>query len=366
MDRGLYKSIVWVSGLVAALARRDIDPEELFRGSDVHSGLLGDASARISLNDWRGLVKRAMFLTRDPGLGITIASAASDSIHQIVGQIASACGTMREGMRMFERYRPLLGNTNRFDLIEEGERAYFVFAPLSPNPEAPHFDAELALGLVYRFSRRYAKHESEDAQEVWFSHATPAHVERYAEVFRCPVHFARRRNAILFHREHLDEPLIYANSVLLEVLRDGAERLLAEQGTPSLPERVRAMLRHEVDLRGVDAERVARLLKLDVRSFRRQLIEADGPWSVLIDEVRCRIACDELRRGSMPIGELSERLGFSEPSAFNRAFRRWTGTTPGKYGQEAASTPRGSGSLGRVRPPLPWRAATFNSPRRRA
>jgi hypothetical protein len=137
MDGGLYKSIVWVHALVGALTRRKIDRDELFRRSAVHPNLLGDARARISLSDWRALVQRAMFLTQDPGLGITIGGTAPDNIHHIVGQIASACGSMREAMRMFERYRPLLGNTNRFDLIEEGERAYFVFAPFYTDSLAP-------------------------------------------------------------------------------------------------------------------------------------------------------------------------------------------------------------------------------------
>jgi AraC-like DNA-binding protein len=339
MDTGLYKSIVWVHALVGALARCEIDREELFRGIDLEPSLLGDTRARISLAQWRLLVRRAMELTHDPGLGLTIASTAPDNVHQIVGQIATACGTMREGMRMFERYRALLGNTNRFDLVEEGERAYFAFTPLYPDPEAPQFDAELALSLVYRLSRRQAKRDNEDAQEVWFAHAAPAHAARYASVFRCPVRFGRPRNAILFERRYLDEPLIYSNPMLLDVLRDGAERMLAEQGTPSLPERVRTMLRHELDLRRVDAERVARLLKIDVRAFRRQLIQANAPWSQLIDEARCRIACEELRRRDMPIRQLSERLGFSDQSAFNRAFKRWTGMTPAKYSQDGDSAP---------------------------
>jgi AraC-like DNA-binding protein len=336
MDDGLYKSIVWVHALLGVLARRGIDRDELLRGTSVLPGSLADSRARISLAEWRTLVRRTMELTNDPGLGLTIGSTAPDSIYQVVAQIAGACRSLREAMRMFERYRPLMGNMNRFELVEEGERAYFTFSALCDDAEIPYFDAELGLSLVYRIPQRYRRRDSDDADEVWFTHQAPAHAARYADVFRCPVRFGCPRNAILFARSYLDEEQIYANPVLLDVLREGGDRLLSQQGSPSLPDRVRALLRHDGDLRRVDAKRIAQLLKLNERSFRRQLVEADAPWSSLLDEARCQIACDELRRG-ISILELTERLGFSEPSAFNRAFKRWTGTTPARYSQEGGS-----------------------------
>jgi AraC-like DNA-binding protein len=343
MDVGLYKSIVWVHALVGVLSRRGIDRDELFRGTGVLPGSLADSRARISLREWRTLVRRTMELTDDPGLGLTIGHTAPDNIYQIVVQIAGACRSLREGLRMFERYRPLMGNMNRFELMEEGERAYLTFSPLCVDPEMPHFDAELGLSLVYRVPRRLAKRDSDDADEVWFTHQAPAHSDRYAEVFRCPVRFGCPRNAILFSRSYLDEEQIYANPVLLDVLQESGDRMLSQQGTPSLPDRVRALLRHDADLGRVDVKRIAQLLKLNERSLRRKLTAANAPWSLLLDEARCQIACDELRRG-ITIQEITERLGFSEPSAFNRAFKRWTGTTPAKYSQEGASARRASGS----------------------
>jgi AraC-like DNA-binding protein len=336
MEPGLYKSIVWVHALIGVLARRGIESKELFSGVAIEPSMLADSRARIALSEWRVLVKRTMELTDDPGLGLTIASTVPDSIYQVLAPMFGASRSLREGLRLFERYRPLMGNMNRFDMVEEGERAYVKFSPICPDPEIPQFDAELGLSLVYRVPQRYAKHESDDADEIWFMHPEPVYAARYAQVFRCPVRFSRPRNAILFSRRFLDEEQIHANPALLEVLKESGDRLLSERGNTSLPDQVRALLRHDRDMRGVGPERIAKALNLSVRSFRRKLGEAGASWSTLLDEVRCQIACEELRRG-ITIVELTERLGFSEQSAFNRAFKRWTGTTPARFGTRSAT-----------------------------
>ncbi|HEX6244975.1 MAG TPA: AraC family transcriptional regulator [Polyangiales bacterium] len=320
-----------VRALATGLVPYGIDRAALFQGTNVDSGMVSDSRARVPLDDWNALVNRAATLSGDRGIGLSIGGNASDHLLQIVGQLAVSCGTLREAWRMFERYRPLLGNALNFDLIEEGELAYFVLTPLVPHPELPEFDPELTLSLVYRVARRFSLVEREDAQEVWFTHRAPEYLARYAEVFRCPVRFERPRNAILLARHYLDQQQPYPDPKLADMLRETAERMLTEFGQPSLPDRVRALLRNEADLRNMDARRVAKILRIHPRTFQRQLIRANAPWSALLDETRRRIACDELGRSDVSIREIAERLGFSEPSAFTRAFKRWTGETPAKY-----------------------------------
>jgi AraC-like DNA-binding protein len=336
MEAGLYKSMILVRALAAAMRKRGFEPGALFEGTGLQDSLLADGNARISLEDWRKLTRRAIALTGDTGLGLSIGGNTSDHMLQIVVQLAVACGTLREAVRMVERYRVLLGNTMLFDLIEEGDLAYFVCTSLMPDQQAPEFDPEMILSLIYRVALRFARLDSDDAREVWFAYPAPPHAARYSEVFRCPVRFGRPRSAILLDRQYLDQAQPYADTHMLDVLREAAERMLVEHRAPSLPDQVRALLRSESDLRKMDAGRIAKMLRLHPRTFRRQLIAANAPWSEILDETRRRIACDELSRNDVSIREVAERLGFSEPSAFTRAFKRWTGKTPAKYSRAAA------------------------------
>jgi AraC-like DNA-binding protein len=344
MESGLYKSILCVRALMGAVARSGVDPDELVDGGLVDPGLLADGRARISLHAWHSMLRRAISLTGDPGLGLKLGGEVPEHVLQIVGQLAVSCGTLRDAMAIFQRYRVLLGNTLHFDLVEEGELAYFVCTPLVTPRDAPYFDLEMALSFMYRVGRRFAVLGSEDAEEIWLTYPAPEHAARYAEVFNCPVRFARSKNAILVQRRYLDMRQPYADARTHEILREGAERLLTEQGAPSLPDRVRALLRQESNLCQVDAHHIARVLRLHPRTFKRRLIQANAPWSSLLDETRRQVACDELRHSGASLRAVSERLGFSDQSAFNRAFKRWTGKTPTEYSRAAAGSGGSNGA----------------------
>jgi AraC-like DNA-binding protein len=333
MQSSLYLSVVFVRGLVAELARRGLDPEELLEGSSLEPGLLSDSRAVVSAEEWHALVGRAARLTADTSLGLSLSEHLPDNTVQLVSQLALSCGTLREAMKMLARYTPLLGNVLSFELVEEGEIAYFTYDAHVQEPTLPQFGAEVALGLVYRFARRFPVAAAGDAQEVWFKHAAPEYAARYSRVFSCPVRFSRPRNCIVIERRLLDVPQHCSDALMLELLQAGAERMMRELGNPSLPDRVRALLRYEQDLCHVDARRIARALRLHPRALRRQLAAANTPFSMLLDEVRRRIACEELAVPGASIKAISDRLGFSEPSAFHRAFKRWTGQTPSEYGR---------------------------------
>jgi AraC-like DNA-binding protein len=94
---------------------------------------------------------------------------------------------------------------------------------------------------------------------------------------------------------------------------------------------VRVLLAYQSDLANFDPDTFATQLGLNRRALRRRLAAERATLADLVDEARCRRACDELRRPDRNIKEISERLGYSEPSAFHRAFRRWTGQSPAQY-----------------------------------
>ena len=138
----------------------------------------------------------------------------------------------------------------------------------------------------------------------------------------------------------MDLPQLLGDERVFHLMRARAEQMLIERSAPDrLPERVRDLLRYEQDLSNVDAARIARRLGMTLRALRRRLGELGSPLSALLDEVRNELACESLKDPDASIKHVAERLGFSEPSAFHRAFKRWTGFTPAQWRAQHTPAP---------------------------
>ena len=145
--------------------------------------------------------------------------------------------------------------------------------------------------------------------------------------------FARPAPRLLVLREHWDRPVHGADPALFSVLEDHAERLLAELPAPEPPlvSRLRAVLREELRGGDVGVEHVARRLALGARTLQRRLEDEGVRFAEVLAELRTELARDYLREPGLSIAEIAWLLGFSEQSAFTRAFKRWVGTTPATY-----------------------------------
>jgi AraC-like DNA-binding protein len=166
--------------------------------------------------------------------------------------------------------------------------------------------------------------------EVRFRHEPPSYVDEYERIFRCPVRFAQPANELVFPRGLLDVPQLHRNDSLCELLRERADQLLAqEHASERLGERIVEILK--LQLRAPDPERLAQDLGLTLRSLQRRLQASSLSLSRLLDDARRDVACTSLKIPDVPIKDIAYRVGFSEPSAFHRAFKRWTGMTPAQF-----------------------------------
>jgi AraC-like DNA-binding protein len=320
--------------LLSELRLRNLPDAALLEGTSIDAATLSNLRATIATEQWVALLTRASELTGDPALGIAMGETWSQSMLQVVGQLIVSCRTMREALSVFERYHALLGNNSTWQLEEQGETAWLYCDQVIEHPIAARTGIEAVLTLTYRIGRGFASGTTAGAREVWFTHAEPSYADQYARVFDCPRRFGQRRNALVFARHLLDVGQPHSDDTMREVLSSSAEALLREREAESVAERVRAILRYEQDIARMNVRYIAGRLNMNVRALRRRLGAEQSPLSNLLDEARLRIAQRELAKPGASIKEVAHGLGFSEASAFHRAFKRWSGQTPAQFMKE--------------------------------
>lgn len=323
----MYVSIVLVRALLSELRSRDLPASALLTGTPIEERMLADLRATIPTRQWTDLLRRGLEISRDPALGLALGES-SPSVLQVVGHLIASCRTLRESLEMMERYHQLISNNTVWTLEERGDQALLYCDDGIDHWLARRMSLEATVALGYRIGHMLV---AQGSDEVWFEYPEPPHVREYARVFACPVRFNQPRNALVFARSLLDIPMPHGDETTYAALVAAADTLLRERDSERMTDRVRAMLRYEQDLTEINSHRIAERLNINVRKLRRLLLAEQSSIAALLHEARLRVVQHELDKPEPVIKEVAQNLGYSETSAFHRAFKRWTGQPPAQF-----------------------------------
>lgn len=208
-----------------------------------------------------------------------------------------------------------------------GERAVLVLGLI---PGTPRHFPEMLAGAVIRLFDALTEGDF-TPYEVQFMHANGAPAERYQQVYGCPAQLGGERYALVFNAAVLDKTSRHAAPELLRMHESLARRQLAEVERLDLVRKVRELIGELLVDSGATLEQVAARLNMPARRLRERLAMAGVRFNDLVTDYRCRLAKDLLLNTDERIEVIVERTGFSEPSTFYRAFKRWVGETPVEF-----------------------------------
>jgi AraC-like DNA-binding protein len=306
-----------------------IDPDQVCEQIGLKAATLRDLEGRMSPDQFSALWETVAQRANDPNFGLHFGeSAASYSSGHLLFAVMGNCATLGEALERFCRYHGLLADQAPPELIEEEHGAVFTFGS---RLICRHY-AEAILAMFSVVVGRLTENRVRPVQ-VRFAHRPPVALAEHQRVFGAPLLFNQPRNGLALNRPALHTPIFLANPALLATLEQFAQRSLEQIESPEpwtsrTCDAVRKLL-----LCGEKPQllAVARALAISPRHLQNKLQAEGVSYQGLLDRVRKQMALDCLKRGEMTVCEIAFLLGFSEQSAFNHAFKRWTGTTPTEY-----------------------------------
>jgi AraC-like DNA-binding protein len=333
MHNGGTISVRAVAKIAEAARGAGVAPEDLYRAVGFDPALLGDPDDRMPYAQLVRMYEQAARLTGDEAFGLHLSERTSLKVFDVLSYVFINSPTLGEALRRAVRYHSIWNDGAWITSEQEGGAVRLRYHYLSIGADGCRQDCEMTLCLILRAGRVLTGVEWTPA-EVSFRHAEPPDTSEHRRVFGCPVHFSRPFNEIVFDASLLGLPVTEADPALCAVLERHAEELLARSPRRGgLAREVRRLLSEA--LRGGDPglDAVARRLGLSARTLQRKLKEEGTSHQELLEEMRRDLSERYLREPRMAICEVAYLLGFSEPSAFHRAFRRRTGTTPARFRQ---------------------------------
>lgn len=282
--------------------------------------------ARIPLARQDELWEALCASSGDALIGLRLGSALQVGHLDMLGALLMSCETLGEALEALLEYYPIIGEGSDFSLERAGPVVSLGYRPSYQRRRAERVEAVLA-SLVHLTA--WITGGRVRPQRLLIAHAAPAEVERYTELLGVTPLFDASVNALQFAPADLDVVLIQANAPMREHLRALADAQLQRLGAQSLAARVEQLLRAYPDW---GKERIAEQLQLSGRHLNRKLAEQGSSFKLLREQVLYAMA-ERLLRESPRLADVAERLGFCDESAFAKAFRRWSGMTPGQFRQ---------------------------------
>lgn len=329
-------SVVLVRVLMEAATQTGVPAERLLSVANFDARRLDDNAGRVSVAEYETLQSAAIELTGDEALGLHIGERSNFSGFDVAAGLVAFAANLRAALQTYLRFQRIFGEQPGSAVTESEDCAALRYE--FPRGSAPYnrFRAELSIAGFMRLFHHFAGSQGK-VRAVYFEHEAPSHVAEYTRIFGGAERFEQRFTGIDFPRAWLEcgpshtDPEFYS---ALEVL--AKRRLVRLEGNAGVKARVVDCLAAAARDRGQrpDMAQVAKQLGMSARSLRRRLNAEGVTFAQACDEALTQLAKSMLSDPEQSIAAAAFALGFSDSSAFHRAFKRWTGITPKQYREQ--------------------------------
>jgi AraC-like DNA-binding protein len=324
----------YILSALGGAKKQGLDIQPLLRQARIPTHLLTNPKSRFSVDSVALLYDGIAKALNDECMGFTQRPIKVGTF-ALMAEWASHSHTLEELLEKGVRFYNQITDELQMSLEVEGEHVYVTTTQRRPELDAEHFYIEYWHVIWHRFACWYID-EPIKLLGAYINYQ-PLDPDEFALLFRCPTYQKSKYNRLVFHRNYLSKALVKTPRDLQRFLKRAPVDLLTIPGEDtSLTAKINQILEPKSlskrePLHLPNSTQLARALNMSEQTMRRKLSDEGMSYQRLKDELRYSLANTLLSKRGLPISEISTRLAFSEPRAFSRAYKQWSGITPKEF-----------------------------------
>lgn len=304
----------------------------LLTAADIRPSALSHPDNLITVSQFVALNRAALALSDDPALGLEYGRRLKFTTHGALSQAAISSETIEEALKVLIKYFRVRFVYMELDFFVDGDDAVIQLKVRHDLEDLYVFNVEVVLASLMDVNLLLFGTRLLDGGSCRLNYPSPGHEQAYQSMFGTAVSFSAGANQLRFRKKYLGLPIALSNPVARRVAEQQCQEELRHlEANLTVSGRVQRQLESVRwgRLPGLDA--IADSLGVSSRTLRRQLSAEGTKFQTILEQVRHTKATQLLETSPLSIDEIAERLGYSDPSNFGRAFRKWEGVSPSVY-----------------------------------
>jgi AraC-like DNA-binding protein len=321
--------------IVDVLRSMQLDPEPVLQEAGVDPQIFENPDSLLSFNSRARLMAVCRERTGCPHFGLTVGQSGGLSAFGLVGYLSMHAPNVEEALQTLIRYLHLHVQGAGGVLEHNGSLAFFGYEIYQPLAQGANQLEDGALAAMYNILRELCGIDW-GPTEIWFTHRKPPDFRPFQKFFQVPLRFDMPSAGIYFSARWLGRSVRGADPELHRLLQKQIDELEARY-REDFPEQVRRVLHHVLLSRQTSIEEVAALFSIHSRTLHRRLKSHGTSFRELLEDSRFTVARQLLGSSDSSLAQIAAVLGYADARVFNRAFKRWSGTSPTRWRKAHAS-----------------------------
>lgn len=307
-----------------------LDPKALEQITGQPEDALTDPDLRIPADQHYHLWEYAESVTGDPAIGMHVGQTVDPDRMGLMGHVFFNCDTLGEAVTQYTRLHGLINESVKISFEQTGGLAILTWQADSPGHYCRQDMDRTIASMICR--ARHFIHPALVAAWVEIAHEKPGYAQEYVALFGSKVRFGCEKTRVAFDRRHLSHSIPHRNPYVYSAVLKQVNAILARlQTRRTFGRKIRRLIAQQMSTDRIDADTLAGQCHMSRQTLYRRLKKEGLGFHELVEEVRKDKAMRYVSSNHYALGEIAFLLGFSELSAFSRAFKRWTGIAPAQY-----------------------------------